>query len=437
MQRTNIKIFFHAIIFIVILILVLGQIADIMVDRLEKNRWKTFFDQPEEYDVLFVGTSHVYCSIYPMELFNDYGIASCDFSFSACKIPTMYYTLVEALEYASPKVVAIDLYYLSSNEKFDERYIHSTLASYPLSYSKFLTVNDLFENKDEKIEGLFTLAKYHDRWVKLGQPDFTPERNYHKGAEVRTQVFINNINQSCIDKSVLPNDYTVGMEYLEKAIELCQSKGIEVLLTGIPYPMSEEEQIYFNYGYVLAEKYNIRYLDLINTEIVNYTTDLSNESHLNSSGAYKITSYVGDYIINNYNLPDRRKDETYNSWKDDFQKCINLNIASLSTKAEIYEYLIALNYNAFECSISLSNKITEEKYPLIYEFINNINDIYECDQEIVFGYFKVYSNVSNKNEIITNNERSDINIIVYSKDTGDIISKANFNIQESNNIVKK
>ena len=45
---------------------------------------------------------------------------------------------------------------------------------------------------------------------------------------------------------------------------------------------------------------------------INYETDFRDESHLNYSGAKKATSYMGQYLMENYDLPDKRG--TDNSW---------------------------------------------------------------------------------------------------------------------------
>ena len=44
-----------------------------------------------------------------------------------------------------------------------------------------------------------------------------------------------------------------------------------------------------------------------------YASDLTDTSHCNRWGAEKVTSYVGAYLKENYDLPDRRGDAAYAS----------------------------------------------------------------------------------------------------------------------------
>ncbi len=433
-MKNNTKHLFHVFIFGVVLVFILIKVTDIVESKRSQNKYKTFFEEADEYDVLFAGSSHIFCSIYPMEIYNDYGITSYDIASQGSRLPGTYHTIINALKYASPKLMVIDLYYIFADEKLDEESdsIHVTFDAFPLSYSKIVSIDDLIQSKEKKIEMLFPLAKYHSRWIELKKADFVEGKNYYKGAEPRINLFIEAKELNIVDKAILPTDYTVGMEYLEKIIEHCQSKGIEVLLTGIPYQISDEEKICYNYGYVLAKKYNINYLDLFETKnIINYKVDMSDEGHLNQSGAFKISSYIGKYIMENYNIPDRRNDNLYKHWIEDYENYVRENIKHLENqKSNIYNYLMLLNNDEFECVISLSDEITEEKYLIIYELIKNIDGIYEFDAH-------TYSNIVDESGTIKAlNGASDISIEVYRRGTRNVISSVSFEINQNIKIVE-
>lgn len=53
-------------------------------------KYEPFFKQEENFDVLFMGTSHVLNAVYPMELWNDYGIVSYNFGGHGNYLPTTY-----------------------------------------------------------------------------------------------------------------------------------------------------------------------------------------------------------------------------------------------------------------------------------------------------------------------------------------------------------
>lgn len=76
----------------------------ILRNKNEANIVLPFYDEPKNtLDVIFIGSSHVMCSVYPMELYDRYGIASYVFASSAQLLPQSYYQLKEALRYQTPK----------------------------------------------------------------------------------------------------------------------------------------------------------------------------------------------------------------------------------------------------------------------------------------------------------------------------------------------
>ena len=52
--------------------------------------------------------------------------------------------------------------------------------------------------------------------------------------------------------------------------------------------------------------------------VADYLTDCYDDSsHLNPSGAKKVTAYLGNYMMSHYEIPDRRNDPAYAKWHDD------------------------------------------------------------------------------------------------------------------------
>ena len=288
--------------------------------------------------------------------------------------------------------------------------------------SKVTSVNDLTDNLTDKMSLLLKLPNYHERWSDLSIKDFQNVNSYNKGSEVKIKV--TPFTDSISNESVAPSD--TALKYLEKAIQLCQSKGIDVLLTYIPYVEGK------NYDNIetIAEKYSINYLNMFNTaDIINYGTDFFDEhGHLNASGAYKMSSYLGKYIMENYNIQDRRNDKSYNKWKSDYEDYVKNNIYRLNHVNNVYSYIMLLTNQEFECKITVRNEITLNSYPLIYELINNIDGIIKCD-DTYMGNNTVYSNLTDNSKAFSKEEvLNDINITVYRRGTEEIISHVDFDI---------
>ena len=64
-----------------------------------------FLQSAQEYDVLFAGDSQVYYGIAPLEIYRDYGITSYNLGVVNSTLAMTYWTVMNALDYAKPKVV--------------------------------------------------------------------------------------------------------------------------------------------------------------------------------------------------------------------------------------------------------------------------------------------------------------------------------------------
>lgn len=108
--------------------------------------------------------------------------------------------------------------------------------------------------------------------------------------------------------------------HLERIIRMCEESGAELVLLATPSPC--------NYSFAkhkalfdCAEEKSLAWLDmnllLKEIGIDWYTDSLDRGDHLNLSGAEKVTTYLGEYLTDNYELPDHREDPAYASWSEE------------------------------------------------------------------------------------------------------------------------
>ena len=173
--------------------------------------------------------------------------------------------------------------------------------------SSSLTDDEGNAYRDIRFEYYFPLAKYHSRWSALGDGDFHPRHTREKGGELAIGVATPR-DYDITDSS--GDEYGIGFQYLRRLIEECQRRGVEVLLTHLPYPATDEEQVVANTVRYIADEYGVNYIDFVSLDqVVDYETDCFDfNSHQNASGAQKITDYLGRYIRDHYDLPDHSGD---------------------------------------------------------------------------------------------------------------------------------
>ncbi len=103
-----------------------------------------------------------------------------------------------------------------------------------------------------------------------------------------------------------------AMHYLDLIRELCEEKGIRLLLVKAPSvsPIWYEE--WEDQIAAYAKQYGLDYINflrLVDEIGIDFSADTYDEGlHMNYSGAVKCADYLGGYLAEHYKLEDRRKD---------------------------------------------------------------------------------------------------------------------------------
>ena len=88
----------EAALFCALLLGAVAAVSDVLERKASKIKFEPFFDHPQQYDVLFIGDSHVHNGVFPMELWDDYGISSYNIACYGNTIPVSYWNMMLALE---------------------------------------------------------------------------------------------------------------------------------------------------------------------------------------------------------------------------------------------------------------------------------------------------------------------------------------------------
>ncbi|MBD5133220.1 MAG: hypothetical protein HDT38_01920 [Clostridiales bacterium] len=343
----TVKRLISTVCFLLILVVLLNGLTFITRDKSESNHILSYYDEEENsLDVVFVGSSHTMCSVYPMELYHEYGITSYDCASSDLALPQVYYLVVEALKTQKPKILVLDISGVAwQNVKSGPpEFAHIQLDNMKWSLNKMTAINDLFENPGDRLEYYFPLLKFHTRWKELilkfytrwkelSPKDFKSPKDFERTTDVSKGAYISEVvleNPEPVE--IMPEDYVGQISeyaeaYLRKALDYCCSQNVQVLLLNPPSLEDETDQRKYNAVYAIAEEYGFPYLNLMHhwDDIgFDYTTDFRDTGHCNRSGAEKVTAYMGKFLKENYELPDRREDSTYATiWNDAYNQYVS------------------------------------------------------------------------------------------------------------------
>ena len=135
---------------LILLITALFGLSELVKRKSSYIQYADFFDEKQNFDVLFFGTSHMMDAVYPMKLWKDHGFLSYNCGGHANALATTYWAAQMALEYTTPSLVVIDCYDITEEAKTSRNsfsYVHLTMDAFPLSRTKIRAVYDLLHDE--------------------------------------------------------------------------------------------------------------------------------------------------------------------------------------------------------------------------------------------------------------------------------------------------
>ena len=173
------------------------------------------------------------------------------------------------------------------------------------------------------------LFKYHDRWKELKLSDFFSTVKYEHRNPAKGYAYL-----KCTDvkpykggEYMLPTDEREEMQplarfYLNKMVKMCEKRDIPILFVELPSATSWNMKKHNAMSdYAKEAGYPFVDMNLMDVDIdwLQDTRDKGN--HLNYAGALKTTAALGEYLAENYTLPDRREDAKISAiWNSDLAK---------------------------------------------------------------------------------------------------------------------
>lgn len=191
-------------------------------------------EEPDTIDVLYFGSSIVYCDVIPAVVWEETGLASYVMAGPEQTFSITYYYLREACETQSPQAVVLEL-----NGMFFpkyQNYAKVNLSYMPWSANRVLAALYGAE-PEEKLGSLFPLYNYHDRIYSVTQEEIdkrlSPEADPYAGY---TLLLTAREQTEYPDRDYLTDtdDYRSNLDYLQKIAAFCAGRDIQLVLYFAP-----------------------------------------------------------------------------------------------------------------------------------------------------------------------------------------------------------
>lgn len=317
---------------IILVILILYIISPIFVPKWTKggdnyitNIVRGFYaEKDNSLDVLFMGNSDMYRGMSPIVLWDEYGIASYSYTSPGQRAWTAYYVLLDALRSQKPDIIVFNMDEIQSTVQSTESCYRKAFDNMQMSEVKIKALMDpIYKfSYSEKLSYIFPIFRFHSRITELTSDDIEYAYGYkeceNKGLDMIAEARPYNGGKSYMDNKGENYKFPEKTKkYIDKIVDICQKEGIKLIFVEIPSADSwsyAKNQAITEY----AKEKQIPFVDfnLLLDEIkFDWTQDTPDGGdHINVYGAEKVSKYMGKYLKDNYDLPDRRNDDNYSSW---------------------------------------------------------------------------------------------------------------------------
>lgn len=298
-----------------------------------------YLEDEDSLDVVFVGSSEVYCDYAAGLAYDECGFTSYPFSTESNTVLNFKAIIEEIERTQSPKLIVIEIngaIYGDQNIQKDVN-LRRVSDNLPLNENKIELVERVATS--DQIEYYVPFIKYHDSWNNFGSSltwsialleDRLRGYNYLKGAKNRTifyepktpneKLYKANSRQMQRRMPLFDKAYDGLIEFLD----YLDQKGIDknrILFVRVPHIVTEKNYSRYLRGNSVADivrSYGYRFesFELEEPEIgLDPYKDFYNIEHMNIYGQQKFTKFFAHYLQDNYGItPTKLTEEQKSVW---------------------------------------------------------------------------------------------------------------------------
>lgn len=274
------------------------------------NKIGGFFNETEDYNAMFFGTSHAYCSFEPLVIYEKAGVKSYVLASQSQPLKITASYLKEGLKRKNPTVIFVDIQSSIYNIPEDYSVINSYSDYLPLSKNKI----EMVAKKvpwGNKLPAIFPLIAYHSRWDELKEEDYNFDKKSYKdylkgyvllkgqskefaasGDEIRSEY--NEFAENFDEENYLENN----LKAFDEIMDIANSYGVKLYFLKTPiydYPIYEDNIKFIESK--LREK-GANFIDFNDyyDEMNLSKDDFYDPHHLNVRGAEKFNLFFIHYM---------------------------------------------------------------------------------------------------------------------------------------------
>ena len=331
-MTSNRRFFLSAAAFCLIFLLTVGPVTWVFARKSLNGPWDMsnkiggFYNEPRgEFSVMFFGSSHIYASLSPLELWHDNGVKSYVFATQLQPMWATYTYIKEALKYQSPQLIVVECNMMGGDQEYyDDGVNFSFMDDLRFSMDKVALARESAP-EGERAPLIWNFMKYHGRWSELEDPDYDVKRqDLHD--PLKGHVLLPNY-QAVKPEVLEPKEGESGqlleknVMWLERIIDLCQARGVELWLIKAPSntALEETQRLRMEQVAALAAERGVVFDDFnaCYEEMGLTLDDFYDQRHLTGTGAVKFTDYFACLLEKRY--PQLHTESEDGEWEEQYR----------------------------------------------------------------------------------------------------------------------
>lgn len=299
-------------------------------------KMNSFYNEKEDtLDYVVLGASAVRCGVFPVVIYNEYGITGNVYALGAIKSEVFPLLLEEVHSKQKDALFIVDFDGFSeepSDRRDPKRIFIDSLPYGDKTWRKSIKELDA----EYWLEHVAPIVRYHNNITKFKA--LLPQGIEQFNSDIKN-------NTDCMKGAQLGQDYDHLDEEQLKAFSIfrdlnntkaqlddntfnnlklfldnCKNLDVkDVIFVNMPKAYYDDESYLRVSNQAkrvqsckeLIRKYGYEYIDFCENELVLANDDFEDTTHLNKYGATKISKYLGEYILKNYELSE--KEQSVNS----------------------------------------------------------------------------------------------------------------------------
>ena len=309
-----------SIIFILIFNVILLTVSYTLLPKINGYNSIDYFKNNNQLDIIWLGPSTTFYSISPMYIWNKYKVTSYNNTHNGQRL-TSFFALNDMRKY-NPKIIFFDIRaLLNDSGDFVNNISFDYVYKWHLSFLSRIEYLKFINKSYHESFYLFLLDMFHTRWKSIDEKDFINNNlTYYFLGSSPQFLSISQKQPIQITGQYKINDDIIKM--ISIIAQYIKDNNLKVVFWLGPTAIQNVYERSFLFEEIIKE-YNIPYINFnkLYSEInINYKRDFMDISHINMYGGQKVSDYLIEYAIKNYNIKPHTNDPAYASWNEDYSK---------------------------------------------------------------------------------------------------------------------